>query len=165
MNQQNFSGEDASRQFRNALGMFATGITVVTTRTASGEAVGLTVNSFNSVSLTPPLVVWSLSDHLPSRPAFEACEYYAINVLAEDQIELSQRFARRDGDRFLGLDFDDGIGGLPLLKGCCARFECRNSVRHDGGDHRVFIGEVLSFARSERAPLIYFGGAYRELRA
>ncbi len=164
MIQQCFSGEDASRQFRNALGMFATGITVVTTRAASGQAVGLTVNSFNSVSLEPPLIVWSLSNHLPCRPAFEASEYYAINVLGEDQIELSQRFARRDEDRFRGLEFDEGIGGVPLLRDVCARFECRNTIRHDGGDHRVYIGEVLSFARTERAPLIYFGGAYRQLR-
>lgn len=163
MTQQTFSGEHFSRRFRNALGMFATGITVVTTRTPTGEPIGLTVNSFNSVSLDPPLIVWSLSNTLPSRPLFEACEYYAINVLAEDQAELSQRFASRAGDKFAGLDFDTGVAGVPLLKGCCARFECRNTVRHAGGDHVVFISEVVSFDREERPPLIYHAGAYRRL--
>ncbi len=163
MTQQTFAGEDFSRRFRNALGMFATGITVVTTRSPAGEAIGLTVNSFNSVSLDPPLIVWSLSNDLPSRGVFEGCEYYAINVLAEDQAELSQRFASRLDDKFAGLDFETGVGGIPLLKGCCARFECRNTVRHEGGDHLVFISEVLSFDREDRQPLLYFAGGYRRL--
>ena len=84
-------------------------------------------------------------------------------MLAEDQEALSQRFASRAGERFAGLEFDEGFGGVPLLRGCCARFECRNTVRHPGGDHVVFISEVLAFDRSARAPLIYFGGAYRRL--
>jgi flavin reductase (DIM6/NTAB) family NADH-FMN oxidoreductase RutF len=157
------SGEDFSRRFRNALGMFATGITVVTTRTSAGEPIGLTVNSFNSVSLEPPLIVWSLANSLPSRELFEGCEYYAINVLAEGQAELSQRFAGRMGEKFAGLEIDEGPGGVPLLKGCCARFICRNTVRHAGGDHVVFISEVIGFDRDERAPLVYFGGGYRRL--
>ena len=100
MTQNVIPGEDFSRRFRNALGMFATGITVVSTRTPAGAPIGLTVNSFNSVSLDPPLIVWSLAKELPSRDLFEGCEYYAINVLAEDQTELSQRFASRAGARF-----------------------------------------------------------------
>ena len=155
MTQQTHSGADFSRRFRNALGMFATGITVVTTRTPSGEPIGLTVNSFNSVSLDPPLIVWSLACDLPSKPLFEACEYYAINVLAEDQADLSQRFASRLGERFVGLEIDEGQQGVPLLKGCCARFVCRNVQRHEGGDHIVFISEVVGFEREERAPLGY----------
>ena len=157
------TGEDFSRRFRDALGMFATGITVVTTRTPAGEPIGLTVNSFNSVSLDPPLIVWSLSNNLPSRALFEGCEYYAINVLAEDQAELSQRFAGRMGEKFAGLEIENGPGGLPLLKDCCARFICRNTVRHAGGDHVVFISEVTGFDREARAPLLYFGGNYRRL--
>ena len=164
MTQQRFPSEDFSRSLRNALGMFATGITVVTTRTPAGEPIGLTVNSFNSVSLDPPLIVWSLANDLPSRGLFEACEYYAINVLAECQTELSQRFARRIEDKFAGLEYDTGAGGVPLLRGCCARFQCRNTVRHEGGDHLVFISEVVDFDREARAPLIYFGGAYRQLK-
>lgn len=165
MTPQNPSGEDFQRRSRNALGMFATGITVVTTRTSAGEPIGVTVNSFNSVSLDPPLVVWSLANELPGRALFEGCEYYAINVLAEDQAELSQRFASRLGEKFGGLQFDTGIGGAPLLHGCCARFVCRNTVRHAGGDHVVFISEVVNFDRAEeRLPLLYFGGAYRQVR-
>ncbi|MBR0566778.1 flavin reductase family protein [Azoarcus sp. L1K30] len=163
MSQTTPADEDFTRSFRNALGMFATGITVVTMRAPSGELIGITVNSFNSVSLDPPLVVWSLSSNLPSRPLFEACEYYAINVLAADQEAVSQRFASRMGDRFAGLGFDHGLGGAPLLHGCCARFECRNTTRHAGGDHVVFISEVVRFERAAADPLIYFGGSYRHL--
>ena len=105
-------------------------------------------------------------NELPSRALFEGCEYYAINVLAEDQADLSQRFASRLGEKFTSLEFDSGIGGVPLLAGCCARFQCRNTVRHAGGDHVVFISEVVDFDRAdERSPLLYFGGAYRQLRA
>jgi len=157
--------EPGSRQFRSAMGMFATGVAIVTVRTATGELAGLTVNSFNSVSMHPPLIVWSLANDLPSRALFEACEYYAINVLAEDQADLSQRFASRLEDKFAGLEFDTGAGGVPLLQGCCARFQCRNTVRHEGGDHVVFISEVVDFDREARPPLIYFGGAYRQLKA
>lgn len=160
---QNPAADDFPRNFRNALGMFATGITVVTMRTPTGELIGLTVNSFNSVSLDPPLVVWSLSNNLPSLKLFEECEYYAINVLAADQEAVSQRFASRMGDRFAGLGFDHGLGGAPLLHGCCARFECRNTTRHAGGDHVVFISEVVRFDRTPSEPLIYFGGSYRHL--
>lgn len=163
MSQQNPSKEEFTRSFRNALGMFATGIAVVTTRTPGGERVGMTINSFNSVSLDPPLIVWSLASHLTNRPVFESCEYYAINVLAEDQEYLSHLFATRSEDKFADLALDEGAGGVPLLRGCCAHFECRNTVRHPGGDHIVFISEVVHFDRSDRPPLIFHGGAYRRL--
>lgn len=164
MSAQNYyTHEEFTRNFRNALGMFATGITVVTTRAANGAPVGLTVNSFNSVSLDPPLVLWSLSANLLSVPVFEACEYYAINVLAEDQQELSQLFASRSDDKFAGLEFDEGLGGAPLLRGCCARFECRNTHRYPGGDHILFVSEVANFDREDRPPLLFHGGAYRRL--
>ena len=153
------------REFRNALGRYATGIAVVTLRTQAGELLGLTVNSFNSVSLAPPLVVWSLAGTSSAREAFEASEYYAINVLAADQEALSQRFASRREDRFAGLTLETGLGGAPLLSGCCARFQCRNAIRHAGGDHVVFIGEVERFDYAQGDPLIYFGGAYRRLAA
>ncbi len=154
-----------TRELRNALGCFATGITVVTTRTADGEPVGLTVNSFNSVSLEPPLIIWSLGLQTKVRPIFEGCSHYAVNVLAEDQAHLSNRFASRDADKFAGLAITDGIEGVPLLDGCCARFECRNTTRHAGGDHTVFISEVVRFGSSERQPLIFHAGAYRRLAA
>lgn len=143
--------------------MFATGITVLTTRAADGSPVGLTVNSFNAVSLTPPLIVWSLSRHLAQRPAFEQCEHYAVNVLAADQEDLSRLFASKAPDRFAELKWDEGVDGVPLLLDCCAHFEVRNGVRHEGGDHLVFLSEVVRFQRFERDPLLYFSGAYRHM--
>lgn len=164
MNQQVSSSFD-SRAFRNALGSFATGVAVITTLGRSGEPIGLTVNSFNSVSLAPPLIVWSLASHLPLRADFESCEHYAVNILAEDQQWLSQRFASREADKFADVGVELGMGGVPLLVGCCARFECRNTQRHPGGDHVVFLSEVLRFDRDERPPLLFHGGAYRRLDA
>lgn len=155
--------EEFTRAFRDTLGMFATGIAVVATRAPNGEPIGLTVNSFNSVSLDPPLIVWSLANTLPSRPVFEACEYYSVNVLSAEQMHLSQVFASRSDEKFAGLDIDEGLYGVPLLKHCCARFECRNITRHPGGDHVVFISEVVRFDREDREPLVFHGGVYREL--
>ena len=155
--------EAFTRAFRDALGMFATGITVVATRAPGGEPIGLTVNSFNSVSLDPPLIVWSLANNLPCREVFEACEYYSVNVLSAAQTDLSQLFASRSDDKFAGLDVDEGLYGVPLLRDCCARFECRNTLRYAGGDHVVFVSEVVRFDRQEREPLVYFGGEYRSL--
>ena len=151
--------------FRRSLGMFATGVTVVTARTAEGRRIGLTVNSFNSVSLDPPLIVWSLARHLPIAGEFLACSHYAINVLAADQLAVSQRFASREADKFLGIPCREGVTGAPLIDDCCAWFECRNGVRHDGGDHILFLGEVEAFCKGEGLPLLYFGGRYRWLDA
>lgn len=153
----------AALALRDTFGRFATGITVVTARAANGTPVGLTVNSFSSVSLHPPLILWSMATHLPSLPTFEGCEYYAINVLAHDQRAFSQRFATRDLDKFSGLDCRDGLGGAPLLPDCCAWLECRNTQRHPGGDHVVFISEVVRHETGRGEPLIYFGGRYRLL--
>ncbi|WP_341677234.1 flavin reductase family protein [Niveibacterium sp. SC-1] len=151
--------------FRRALGMFATGITVITARTVDGRRIGLTVNSFNSVSLDPPLIVWSLAQHLPVAPDFEACTHFAVNVLAADQLALSRRFATRDTDKFVDLEVDEGLGSAPLLRGCLATFECRNTIRHKGGDHTVFLGAVERVRHGEGHPLLYFGGRYRWLEA
>ena len=156
--------DPAVRAFRDTLGMFPTGVTVITARDADGKPVGLTVSSFNSVSLAPPLVVWSLSSHLTSVPAFKSAAVYAIHVLAEEQQELSQRFASRADDKFAGLAFDEGTGGVPLLPDCCAWFECRSFACHPGGDHLVFIGEVIRFDRDAgRKPLVFQGGSYQRL--
>src|SRR3954471_6630874 len=112
------------RQFRAALGMFATGVTIVTARAPDGEVIGLTANSFNSVSLAPPLVLWSLSRAAASMVVFSAGSHYAINVLAAEQKALAERFAMRGGDRWSGVDFAPGAGGAPLLQGAAATFEC-----------------------------------------
>ncbi|TRZ65759.1 MAG: flavin reductase [Rhodocyclaceae bacterium] len=153
------------RDFRNALGCFATGVTVVTARDDGGKLAGLTVNSFASVSLDPPLVLWSLSLHTPALAVFRSCSHYAINVLAADQLELSDQFAKAsdDQERFADLAFDSGTGGTPLLRGCCARFECRNETRHDGGDHLIFVGWVEKYQYQDRPPLLFQRGEYRWL--
>ena len=148
-------------EFRAALGMFATGVTIVTARSAGGEVIGLTANSFNSVSLEPPLVLWSLSRAAGSMAVFSAGSHYAINVLAADQRALAERFALRGADRFAGLTFDEGAGGAPLLHGAAATFECFNRSRYEEGDHVIFVGEVERCThRPGASPLLFHGGRY-----
>jgi flavin reductase (DIM6/NTAB) family NADH-FMN oxidoreductase RutF len=152
-----FSGDD----FRAALAMFATGVTIVTARTASGAPVGLTANSFNSVSIEPPLILWSLSRQAGSMPAFARGSHYAINILAADQHALAVRFASKDVDRFEGVAFRPGSSGVPLLDGAAAVFECFNRSRYQEGDHVIFVGEVESCACREGVhPLLFHGGRY-----
>lgn len=146
--------------FRRALGRFVTGVTVVTTRDADGRPVGLTANSFSSVSLDPPLVLWSLSRRSANLAVFEAAGHFAVNVLAADQTALSERFARPSHDRFAGVDWTEGVGGAPVVAGCAATFECRTESRHEGGDHVIFLGRVERFDHAERVPLAFHGGRY-----
>ena len=147
--------------FRLALGMFATGVTIVTARDAAGTRVGLTANSFNSVSLSPPLVLWSLSQQAGSMPTFVRGSHYAINILAADQHALALRFASRVVDRFEGVPFHEGTGGAPLLHGAAAVFECFNRSQYREGDHVIFVGEVERCHRRDGAqPLIYHDGRY-----
>lgn len=153
-----------ARALRDALGTYATGVTVVATRAPGGAPIGLTVNSFNAVSLSPPLIVWSLSLASPSLEVFRRCRHYAINVLALDQLWLSQRFSSRSADRFAGVAWEEGLDGVPLLHGCCAGFECANETQHAGGDHLLFIGRVLRHRHHGREPLVFQGGRYRALR-
>jgi 3-hydroxy-9,10-secoandrosta-1,3,5(10)-triene-9,17-dione monooxygenase reductase component len=152
-----------ARQFRSALGSFATGVTIVTTRAGEGLDVGLTANSFNSVSLDPPMVLWSLAKNAASLPVFMASEYFAVHVLASDQQSLSDRFARRGIDKFEGVDVQRGRGGIPLLPGCSARFQCRTTFRYEGGDHIIFVGSVLDFEHADKAPLLFHGGGYGKI--
>ncbi len=148
-------------EFRASLGMFATGVTIVTARTAEGTLVGLTANSFNSVSLTPPLVLWSLSRGAGSMAAFSNGMHYAINVLAADQQDLAIRFAARGTDRWAGVAFTEGVSGAPLLAGAAATFECFNRSQYEEGDHVIFVGEVERCAhRAEASPLLYHGGKF-----
>jgi 3-hydroxy-9,10-secoandrosta-1,3,5(10)-triene-9,17-dione monooxygenase reductase component len=148
------------KEFRKALGGFATGVTIITTRAPDGTPIGLTCSSFNSVSLNPPLVLWSLENTSLSLPVFRDAPHWAVHVLAADQEALSAKFARRGANKFAGLALEDGIGGVPLLTGCTARFQCRNAFRYDGGDHMIFVGEVQRFDRSDAAPLVFHGGRY-----
>jgi flavin reductase (DIM6/NTAB) family NADH-FMN oxidoreductase RutF len=149
------------QEFRAALGTFATGVTIVTARAADGQVIGLTANSFNSVSLAPPLVLWSLSRAAASMAVFSTGSHYAINILAADQKALAERFAARGADRWAGVTFDTGAGGAPLLHGAAATFECFNRSRYEEGDHVIFVGEVERCAhRPGVTPLLFHGGRY-----
>ena len=148
-------------QFRAALGLFATGVTIVTARTADGRLVGLTANSFNSVSLSPPLVLWSLGRQAGSLPVFSTGSHYVINILAAEQKELAERFSTRDIDRFAGVAWREGAGGAPVLEGVAASFECANRSRYEEGDHVIFVGAVEACtSRPGAKPLIFHGGRY-----
>ncbi|MDQ3273122.1 MAG: flavin reductase family protein [Pseudomonadota bacterium] len=149
-----------SRALRTALGQFATGITVVTTRAADGALVGLTVNSFSALSLEPPMILWSLRCSSPSLPVFEAAERFVVNVLAEAQVEVSRRFALPVADKFEGVAHAENVWGQPLLHGAAAWFECRILSRQVAGDHCLFIAEVERFTSSEATPLLFHAGGY-----
>ncbi|MDT9633595.1 flavin oxidoreductase [Pseudomonas sp. JV449] len=148
------------RAFRRALGNFATGVTVVTAADASGRKVGVTANSFNSVSLDPPLVLWSIDKRSSSHGVFEEASHFAVNVLAADQIDLSNNFARPKDDRFADIAYEPGEGGAPVFADCAARFHCEKYQQVDGGDHWIMIGRVVAFDDFGRSPLLYHQGAY-----
>lgn len=150
------------RSFRSALGRFATGVTIITARGSDGRPVGVTANSFNSVSLDPPLVLWSLARTSGSLDAYESADEFAIHILGIDQEHLSNRFATKGADKFEGMNIDDV--GVPLLDGCAARFHCRKVQRHEVGDHVLYIGEVIAFEACDGAPLLYLQGKYGEAR-
>ena len=149
--------------FRDALGSFVTGVTIVTARDEAGRPYGLTANSFNSVSLDPPMVLWSLSLRSGSLPVFRDADNWAVHVLAADQQAMSDRFARPGDGKFAGVEDVDGPEGAPLLAGYAARFGCRARFEYEGGDHAIFLGEVVDFDRREADPLIYHGGRYRRV--
>ena len=147
--------------FRSALGCFATGITVVTAVAPSGELIGITANSFNSVSLDPPLVLFSLHRAAYSLGALTEGGHFAVNVLCEGQRELSIRFAKALGDKWTGIEYELWETGAPILKGCLGSFECRTRALYDGGDHVIFLGEVLRLRTGNAGrPLLYFRGRY-----
>ena len=151
-------GPDTAREFRHALGRFATGVTVVTVPTANGP-LGMTANSFSSVSLDPPLVLWSPAIQSRRFPYFAKARHYAIHVICAEQVDLCHRFAS-DGHDFDGADWQEGPEGVPLLNGCLARFLCRQSATHDGGDHKIIVGEVLRADWRDGAPVIFSQGSY-----
>jgi len=148
------------REFRRALGQFATGVAIVSTRGRDATPVGLTVNSFTSISLDPPLVLWSLSKNSPSYQDFAGATHFAISVLAADQHHLSRRFSTPVPDKFAGVECADGLAGCPLLRGCIAHFVCRLLREFDGGDHVIFLGEVEDYEWREGEPLIFHSGRY-----
>jgi 3-hydroxy-9,10-secoandrosta-1,3,5(10)-triene-9,17-dione monooxygenase reductase component len=149
-----------AKQFRRALSSFTTGVTIVTTQGDDGNDYGLTANSFNSVSMDPPMVLWSLGKKSSNLPVFAATDHFAVHILAADQEHLSNRFAKSGTDKFAGCALDRGHGGVPLLDGCSARFECRVVHRYEGGDHVIFVGEVMNFDSFDHPPLAFHGGNY-----
>lgn len=159
MNEQVFTPDaEHQRAFRDALGRFATGVTVVTTRTADGP-VGITANSFAALSLEPPLVMWAPGRFSRRFEMFEQAQHFAIHVMAEDQLDLARHFAR-DGFDFDLPGIEAGLGDAPLLPGCLARFECAHHAVYPGGDHVIVVGEVLRVASRDGAGLSFFGGSY-----
>lgn len=158
--------DPVGRDFRDTLGSFATGVTILTALAPDGELIGVTISSFNSVSLNPPLILWSLSCDSPRLEAFRGATHYAVNVLAADQQVVSDAFAGRDEDRFGNVRIRQGLAGIPLIEGCTAWFECANETQYPGGDHLIFVGRVERFQRAATAdPLIFHAGRYRQLRA
>jgi flavin reductase (DIM6/NTAB) family NADH-FMN oxidoreductase RutF len=150
-----------AKAFRAALSRFATGVTLVTTQAPDGRPIGLTVSSFNSVSLTPPLVLWSLSLGSSTQSWFDTATDYAINVLAADQIELARQFSTRAlANRFDGVEWTPGLGGAPVITGCAAVFECRSHARYPAGDHTIHVGEVLRCEHREVPPLVFHAGGF-----
>jgi flavin reductase (DIM6/NTAB) family NADH-FMN oxidoreductase RutF len=148
------------RELRDVLGTFVTGVTVVTTVDATGRNHGLTVNSFSSVSLDPPLILWSQSNSSSSHPIFSKSERFVINILAEDQIDLSNRFAKSAADKFSDLELDISAHGLPVLKKVSAWLACKLASSISGGDHTIYIGQVEQIQRTNRRPLVFGGGKY-----
>lgn len=152
------------RTFRDTLGLFVTGVTVITTTDEQGVPVGITANSFNSVSLDPPLILWSVGLGVRSLPAFSAARSFAVHILRDDQADLSRRFATSGTDKFAGLQVDPGLGGVPLLPDCAARLECSLHAKYPAGDHVLFIAQVEHLTSDPSAmPLVYHGGRYAEL--
>lgn len=154
------SREFDTPHFRHALSQFATGVTIITTRLSDGTLLGLTASSFNSVSLEPPLVLWSLASRASSLEAFSGNSHYVINVLALNQAALAERFSRRIKNRFEGVEYALSRTGHPILKGVSAWFECHNRSRYPEGDHVIFVGEVERCEAYPQPALVFHGGQF-----
>ena len=148
------------QQFRSALGQFATGITIVTAVDGKGGYVGTTASSFNSVSMDPPLILWSIDNGAKSLPAYENAEYFAVNILAADQVTLSNHFARQQQDKFADVDYSLNDYGVPVLDHCSAYFHCKTRYLYEGGDHTIIVGEVLQYDSNQRDGLLFHQGRY-----
>lgn len=155
---------DDKRKFRNALGHFATGVAVITTRVGEKEPIGITVNSFSSVSLEPPLILWSLDDKSDTLSVFNAVNCFTVNILREDHQEISNRLSRQGDHSLEGLAVRSGANGCPALEEALAHFECEVYARHEAGDHIIILGKVTHFEYSEDGrPLLYHRGGYQGL--
>ncbi len=152
-----------AREIRNVMGHFATGVTVITTKDTTGKPFGLTVNSFTSLSLNPPLVVVCVDKTVDCYSCFNDSKVFAVNVLNEDQEELSRRFATKGLEKFEGIQWRMGENGLPLLDGVLGAIECKVTQSYEGGDHTIFLGEILSATAKGDRPLLFFKGKYAHL--
>lgn len=154
------------KAFRQTLGRFPTGVAVATAIDRQGRPAGLTISSFNSVSLDPPLILWSLAEDSDNFDCFSHSSHFAINILAADQADICGRFSSEMADRFEGIDWHGGAGGAPVLANMLAVLECRSWARYAGGDHIILVGEVLAHQHdSKRSPLVYAGGQLTGLAA
>lgn len=147
-------------ELRRCLGAFVTGVTVITALDEDGQPIGMTANSFNSVSLDPPLIVWSLRTSAKIFPQYRRAPRFVVNILSEDQVAISNQFARPVNDRFEGVSTTAGIDGVPLIDGCAAYLECRTEATHPGGDHVIFLGRVERIVATSRKPLAFGAGRY-----
>src|SRR6478736_4036521 len=148
------------RDFRNALGTFATGVTIITASAPDGKPYGLTCNSFASVSLNPPLVLWSLVVYSSSLTVFQNATHFAVNILGVSQQALANKFAKSGEDKFAGVDWSPGLGNAPVLTDSVANFQCRSVNRYYGGDHVIFLGAVEAYAYNAKEPLLFARGAF-----
>ena len=151
------------KDFRNVLGSFPTGVTVITTKDADGNRYGVTANSFNSVSLDPPLVLWSIGKTSTSYDAFMAAEFFNIHILAADQEAISNNFAKSGGDKYDGIDYQDGIEGAPVVAGCAAVMQCKIEHQYEGGDHIILVGRVMEYQYDDKDSLVFSRGRYASL--
>jgi flavin reductase (DIM6/NTAB) family NADH-FMN oxidoreductase RutF len=152
-----------AREFRDAMGCFATGITVVTARSENGENVGCTANSFSSVSLDPPLVLWAIAKNANSYDAFIAASHFAIHVLHAGQEDMSRLFATKDIDKFTEISWTESSSGVPLLDEYSVRFECTTEHLYDGGDHVIIVGRVHAMDNPDAEPLGFYRGKYAKI--
>ncbi len=148
------------RDFRNALGTYATGVTIITAAAPDGKPYGLTCNSFASVSLNPPLVLWSLVVYSSSLTVFQNASHFTVNVLGASQQGLANKFAKSSDDKFNGVDWSPGLGSAPVLAECVANFQCRSVNRYYGGDHVIFLGAVEAYTYNTKEPLLFARGKF-----
>lgn len=148
------------RDFRNALGTYATGVTIITAAAPDGKPYGLTCNSFASVSLNPPLVLWSLVVYSSSLTIFQNASHFTVNVLGASQQALANKFAKSSDDKFTGVDWTPGLGNAPVLAESVANFQCRSVNRYYGGDHVIFLGAVEAYTYNAKEPLLFARGAF-----
>ena len=151
-------------EFRAALGNFASGVTVVTTKDANDNLHGLTVSAFSSVSMNPPLILICIQKSTPSHYAFEESKVFVVNILSDSQKEISNQFAFKHEDKFAGINYNLSENGLPVLEDCLVNLECSLKHSYDGGDHTIFVGHIENAIINEGNPLVYWKGDYRDLK-